>query len=525
MPPIDDPETLKLVLEAAGIENVQEVTKSFDELKDAGKNLAPPLDQAKEVLTQTTPVLDELKNATTLLAQAQKDLNAELLAGTIQADTYLERSRELDRAQGEVAETLERLAGTGESGGFAGLTSNVFKAERAFTALATGHGLGRVGPMLESIIGAAGGAAGIGYGIAGLAFLLETIVPKVVHFLSSWDSDKLDAANKSVDDLIAKIQKLQALKGDEASKAFRDYLPGQDILGMTAGALGTSGLGEQATEEEKASMEGRIAPIQGMDAAGYRALQEEAKQKVAARIQKANVAQAAKWIDQAQEPGEAGKRARAMLKGLAQQAPGAFPPEFSGFLEGLEETPEQAKAAEQEIEENDPDQQYMTRHKANREAYNATVDPWNQRVKAEEQGRKDIERITDQARTSGQHNEAHFAADRKRNAAIAQRDATRQERDNTPEAINRRELAAQQNAVMGQVQAENQANIAQGGQGATPDFMRQVTGQAMRNVNLGADIATAVNMAIEQVQQKIAADFTRGMQQQYRSQQLMGGSY
>ena len=51
----------------------------------------------------------------------------------------------------------------------------------------------------------------------------------------------------------------------------------------------------------------------------------------------------------------------------------------------------------------------------------------------------------------------------------------------------------------------------QGGANADPGFVRQVARQASQNVTMGAQLADAVNMAIFQVQEKIANDFRRDM--------------
>jgi hypothetical protein len=72
--------------------------------------------------------------------------------------------------------------------------------------------------------------------------------------------------------------------------------------------------------------------------------------------------------------------------------------------------------------------------------------------------------------------------------------------------------AAERQFVEAQVGAVNQANIAQGGQAATPGFLQDVTQRALANVDAGADIASAIQNAIWQTQQKIMRDVARGLQ-------------
>ena len=329
--PADDEAKINLRLDIFGLDNAKELESELGKINEQIKGGLNPTEQAQAALLETSNVTDRLKEAVQRAKDQLAGLGDEFKAGLISEDAYIERTDVLIDVLRQKEQVLDRLGG--EDTGFGQLGKQVFQAERALNALATGSGIGRLGPMLESLIGGAGGPAGIGFGIAGLAFLLETIVPKVERFLSAFDTDQMQTANDRLDALVEKVQKLQALKGDEAGAAVTNYLKGSgvDIQGMTAGALGVSGLGEQATEEEKAAMSGNIAPIQGMDAAGYRQLQEDAKKRVAARIQKANVRKAAEWIDQAQEPGERGKEARAILRRLAGDNPARSPRSSASF--------------------------------------------------------------------------------------------------------------------------------------------------------------------------------------------------
>ena len=157
------------------------------------------------------------------------------------------------------------------------------------------------------------------------------------------------------------------------------------------------------------------------------------------------------------------------------------------------------------------------------------------RTEAGQAGRA-AQRIEDEGIIDQANAEDHAATERdrearkaktqaERTAREAERDAARAARESTPEALGRQREAAQRNEVMGAVQGVNRSNQMAGGQAASPDFLRQVAGQATRNVDMGMQLAAAVNVAIDQVQAKIAADFAKGMENQYRSYQLNGSRY
>ena len=91
-------------------------------------------------------------------------------------------------------------------------------------------------------------------------------------------------------------------------------------------------------------------------------------------------------------------------------------------------------------------------------------------------------------------------------------------RENTPEAREHRELAAERNQVMGEAQRQNAMRAQIGGQ-AHPAFgaqdIQQVVAQVGRNrlmnSSLGFTLAQQVDYYMGQLEAKIVADFFRGM--------------
>ena len=136
------------------------------------------------------------------------------------------------------------------------VAANVRKGEIALNALITGAGLARAGPMLESMLGPMG-FTGLGLAIGALALAAEKYGPAIAKYFDIFDSEKITAATEAIKKHADAVAALQAPKEDEATRAFKASLPGVDLAGMAAGALGVSGLGEQATDAEQAAIGAR----------------------------------------------------------------------------------------------------------------------------------------------------------------------------------------------------------------------------------------------------------------------------
>ena len=151
-------EQIRLLFKEAGVEVVKNAAQSFDVLAEREK------EAAKEAVK---------------VSDATRATDAVLKTGKI---------------------TLDELAGKGAgesgSGGFAGLTRNVLVAERAIGALATGQGLARAGTMLESVLTAVGGPAGIGFLIGSVALAAERYLPMLIKHIEGIGGGTAEALKK-----------------------------------------------------------------------------------------------------------------------------------------------------------------------------------------------------------------------------------------------------------------------------------------------------------------------------------------
>ena len=128
-------------------------------------------EEAEAALKKVTAALDE----ETAAAQRLEAATAAATAAT-KAEVRAEAFRTVARA-------AEMATGTGEGeegqGGLAGLAAGMMKVERAGLALASGHGLARAGGLMESLALAAGGPAGLGLALGGIAMTIEVVLPKL----------------------------------------------------------------------------------------------------------------------------------------------------------------------------------------------------------------------------------------------------------------------------------------------------------------------------------------------------------
>jgi len=111
---------------------------------------------------------------------------------------------------------LEEATGQGEGesgqGGFKGMASGVMKAEKAIHSLASGSGLGRLGSMLEGVLGPMG-VPGLGMALGALAYELEPLIPKIRQFVDAWEMGV-----KPLSDTAEAIERLNRAQGESRQK-------------------------------------------------------------------------------------------------------------------------------------------------------------------------------------------------------------------------------------------------------------------------------------------------------------------
>jgi hypothetical protein len=536
---IEDDETLgiKVVYDASPA--VKTATDDLRKLKEETSALAAVMATLDTKVEETDAGFKEFYTETTGLTAALKTLEINVEQVGIGFKGLAEPVAVADEAFDNLTKTVVTTAGTGSGdsgeGGFAGLTKNIFMAERALTALGTGHGIARVGPMLEKLIGAAGGPAGVGFGIAGLAYLLETIGPKVKGFLESWAisaglietrdlvteiADEMERAHKAAEEL-EKTPTLAAKRTKQMvtaaiSERGAPVIESQIVEGLTK----TTDLLSYLSEEERWRFEEA-----GREYTPEAAKQVQEKYLIKARERRAEQAKA--WVGQLPTD----RASREGLRQLAQAAPGVFGGQFMTEL-ALAEPEAQAEmkqitrgeeAAGKEMQTWGQKRKQDIREEKERVAYNKDIEREEAEIQresiaaAKKEERERVAYNTQLEREQAQIQRESIRADDK-----ARREHERQqrkyEREHTPQAMRRAAVAAQHERVAEAVEGVNQ----QFGLGATPGQLEAITRGAVSNVNMGMDLASAVNNAVAQTQMKIQQDFMRAMQRQASYGEMRG---
>jgi len=221
-------------------------------IKLVGKGQEVPKDAAKDFHALTDAIRETGKASATLSTETQ------------QLDT-----------------SLKKTVGKDETEGLAGLATNALKAERALNALISGHGLARAAPMLESLLRAIGGPAGLGAAFVAMevgARVLEPTLKKFAGAVSGEKADQMKAFAEAVKKLREEGEKLAASPlvsaAESAAKKFLEAGAGQELRRTMVLGLESQGFGlsekertEAANIRERASDEyirthGRMGPVQ-----------------------------------------------------------------------------------------------------------------------------------------------------------------------------------------------------------------------------------------------------------------------
>jgi hypothetical protein len=221
-----DPAVLELVLKTTGSQNVKDLAEiveflrnRLDELAqeykdgkvseedyvDASNLLIKTLKEKETILDNVTAAEQRAIESQNELVEAERKLEESTFKAIEQLDKQAKSLGDTREAVENLDEPLRRTTGEGEGeqaeGGFKGLASGVFKAEKAVKALASGEGLGRLGPMLESVMGPLG-VPGLGMALAAVAYEAEPAIRAVKDFVDAWDkgvqtvSDAVEAIHR-----------------------------------------------------------------------------------------------------------------------------------------------------------------------------------------------------------------------------------------------------------------------------------------------------------------------------------------
>ena len=183
------------------------------------EEIAKALAQSKRAEETSAINAQEAARRAAIAAEKEEEaslsaINRALAETEAMEEAELIEAQKLAEAHYQMMTSADAAAGSGEQGGFAGLAGGAIKAEKAMSAIATGHGLGRVGGLLETLTSAAGLVSGTGLAIGVMTIAIEGMLPK----LESWIEKMTGVAE--VNERAAKALKEHNDQVERQQKAF-----------------------------------------------------------------------------------------------------------------------------------------------------------------------------------------------------------------------------------------------------------------------------------------------------------------
>lgn len=169
--------------------------------------------------------VEELKADIDKLNAAMGFLSDGFRKGSVTEEQFLVSSKMVKAELTAKKEILGQVAG---DSGFGGMAEATLKAERAFNALVSGHGLARAGGMLESVLASIGGPAGLGFAFVALEMGARVLAPtleKLGGAIKDEHVDKMHQFTMAMSELIKEGEKLSAPSAHpEIDKIVQKYL-------------------------------------------------------------------------------------------------------------------------------------------------------------------------------------------------------------------------------------------------------------------------------------------------------------
>ena len=362
----------------------------------------------------------------------------------------------------ELTAKKEILSQVAGDSGFAGIAEGALKAERALNALVSGHGLARAGGMFESVLSAVGGPAGLGFAFVALEMGARVLAPTLEKVGGAITDAHIDNMHR-FSLTIAELVK----EGEKLSQPAAH----PDIEKMVQKYL-RDGAGIVLSETIEAAIRDKLT----------------AANKLTLEQQLAGMAPRA----EADIAREAATQAAAIMGGISHAEVGA--------LGRAQDLIGQMKSGREQLQE----------------LHNRIV-----------QGRLAEEREREKENFVGppSPNPHEIAQKEKAAREKAERAAHHAQLEldkaNDPSNQLRAMQQAEQDALDRQIgQAWNA-----GGRQETPEQLQMIAQHATANRRLGADIATAVNMAVYQTQEQIMQSFYQMMNPSGNSRQIGGSPY
>jgi hypothetical protein len=442
-------QAIKVQLAILGVDDVNAAIKALEDMGKAANSSEEEIEQATRVLKLYEQAYRDVGTAEATAADEALELAR---SQAILRDIVTEAQQELEKQ----ADALKAVAGEEAAGtGFAGMSSNIFKAERAFGALtgATG-GLARAGPMMESLLLTVGGPAGLGTAVIALAFAAERLAPGLEKIanqvfglgeaaehmkkLAEETERTVDAANK-----LAMTKPFLQRESQQQIEQMRTEFGGEAIKGGLEIAVGLRdpmmGLTEEELKQYKAGFVKPTEPAMPEYVKESRRQEFMARPEVVERMKKAREARAAQIFTEL----PTSRAAQGEIQAIAQTYPGLLPKEFAQAI--AQSTPEaiaRGKQEELEIEEQDPDQQYMIRQQAARAEHNRQLGIQRDMAAKRKRVEHALAKATDESVKAeldeeglAEHEARKKAQDEKTAARLAQKEARDHARATDPRHI------------------------------------------------------------------------------------------
>lgn len=527
--PMPSEEEIRLLLKVGGLDSVEEAIAAFRRMKDETGGLTREQEKslialeyyasiqrkATDVSDVATVALVKQTEAARLAAIEQRNL-----AAALDEDT---------RAQEALATTTATTATAhGDMG--RGILQASYAVQDFTSSLSGGQGLGRAIGSVQNNIPLLLTSLGVGAGLAGTISLVSVGLGAVIPLLQSFAGEAKSAAG-DVQKLADEAARIRGEKTTEESdtasvvgKFLKEGKGGQVVSGGILQALTLESEGKRTPEEQELLDATMATTGPDVGAAGvvlhpqllWKAMQSRRNHDQTLRQQADDLLVRLKAGDPA---------AMADVAQMASKHPGLFPKQTQDLLASASPAAMEAdRKADEDLDAEDAERQ------GRKQARFERARRLNEEAKGQKKAREKQDRLSDDLTIQGQNFEDRLRHDNETAAAkekaekdrveqqvaVATRQANeRQEREQERaerQAKHEAEKAARENTPdKRKDRAIAQEINAQGGATADPDFVRQVAAQASRNVTMGADIATAVQLAVEQTQRRIMIDFQRGM--------------
>ena len=499
--------------------SLEKVTAALDKLE------AEEIKAAEAAQQEAIALAEETQRALDA-AEAQANAAPKYDAATQAVMSQIQAERLLAEALEDTVPAISNVAGVEEEAGFKGLASNALRAEKAVGALASGTGLGRLGSFLEPVTAALGGPAGLGMAIGAIAFGVEAVLPKLEKLWLAFAEGP-----KSVQDATTAMRRF-----DDSVAASDDRLMKRELAKIDK-AVEELEISEQEHKDAGTAMpsedKARLDALRRRSATGHERLEvDHALESVKGptKSQRASGAAVREAIIEAggldavlgENPDDVSKNVVASALKGDQMSIGTLARWSPDFATHWNEVDPAAKAAKKEQAKKDKEWERSA-------GISARI--LDQEEAAEDREKQKIARETDQAVAGMEQYTESWKREQLKELAAQQRkeqqerrkaeaEAKRQEREaakydkaHTPMALEAAARKEEQEQMAGVVAANTH--------GFAPDQQKQIAAAALKDVNLGMDLASAVRDAVYQTQQKIYKDYQAGMARQ----QVISESY